>query len=194
MSQTGSIGVGEDRPLPTLRAPYILGHAVPGKRIGKRRFGLGAGRQQIRASIAINVALNQPVDSVNLIVDQSLDPAARLGVIIGLFQPNDQSGVVACTDVVKIAVTVDIKALAMNVSLAVGVFIQHDFRPVWGDKQPCHVAAVSDDVRKSIACEITRHGRHRLKSFVNDVFTPLLSATKGAAGQHDADRDQYSQS
>src|SRR5262245_30532911 len=91
----------------------FLGHAKPDGRIWKFTSRLSTVGDQIEAAVAVDVAFEQSMDAIDLIIDQAQSPplCQRL---VRLLEPDNPAGLIARADPIEIAVAIDIKKLRVN--------------------------------------------------------------------------------
>ena len=190
MGKPGSITDREDVAVPAIGFPRTSGHLQPRQRIGKTADRLGAVGQQVGTTVTVDVALQQTVDAVDLVVHQVKFPLL-LQRFLGLLEPVHQSRRVAGSDPVEIPVTVNIHELRVDAPVR-RVRLDNRFGPVGSDKQPGLSVAVGNDVDLLVAGEIRGDGVDGVCATVHDVLLPL--GRIGRCDQHGQQRQQQQQS
>lgn len=149
----------------------IVWHTQPADRIVKRSLRLTAVGDEIELAVEIDVSFKQAMNAVELIVEHPQRPL-MFERLVGLFEPENQTGTVTGTDEIEIAIVVDVERFAVN-AIITGRFVEDDFSPVWRDEQPRLSAAVADDVGEAVTRAITSDRRHGVDAIMHDVFFPF---------------------
>ena len=144
VTESRRVPVGEHETMPGSGLLRIFRNPVPDQGIAERPHGLGAGGQQVQAPVPIHVTGEEPMNAVDLIVDQPLLPGIGLGVL-RLLQPGDQARLVAGSDPVQVTVAVHVQGLAVD-EVPLVLRPQKDLLPIGSHQQAGPPVAVGDDV------------------------------------------------
>ena len=186
VAEAGCVFVGKNKPLPALRGMRCFGHAQPGRRIRKGSQRLSAVGDEIELAVAVDIALEQSVDAIHLVIHQAQRPAL-LQWFLGLLQPGDPSRLIPRTDPIEIAVAIDIKELGMNEIVAVS-FGENHLPPIGSDEQTRLAAGVADNVRLAILRKVARHGGACMQTLMNDMFSPRFFGQQTGSAGHNKNR------
>ncbi len=136
--------------------------------------------KQVDSSIAIDVALEQAVNSVDLLISDADFPCSGCWIFRSL-QPGNEAGFVAGSDEILVAIAVHIEVFAVDEIVAFG-FVNDMFGPLRRDEQSSLSATIADDVWLSVSGEVGSNGRVATFAFVDNVLLPRIVIGTGCNG------------
>jgi hypothetical protein len=171
MGEAGGVFVRECVSFPTLGRARAFRHRQPDQTFGERCVdGLSAVGDQIHPAIPVDITFEQSMDAVEIFAGDAQRPRLGEGPT-GLFEPDNQAGLIPGTDEIQIPVSVHIESLAVDEIMA-GCGVEHDLFPIGSDEEAGLVTAIGNNVGSSILREIASDRGQTLGTLMDDMFLP----------------------
>ena len=182
MTQTGRIVFRKHMACPALGQAGIFRHLQPDGGVWEFALRLGAVGEEIELAVSVHVRLEHAVDANDFVLGDACLPRAGSRVFVRLLKPNDEAGLIAGTDEIRIAIAVHVEGFAVN-EVVILVIADDDLLPVRRDEQPRFVAGVADDIHLAVAGEIGSHRHVVVQPLPDDVTFPVALHLGLNAGQ-----------
>ena len=124
------------------------------------------------------------MDADDFVLGDARLPRAGGRVFVWLLKPDDETGLIAGTDEIRIAIAIHVECFAVN-EVIILVVSNDDLLPVRCNKKPRFVAGVADDIHLAVAGEVGGHSHIVVQAFPDNVTFPVALHIGLSGGQNE---------